>query len=160
MGLGFFSLMVSSRQAGLGILFSGIPGSLLPAPRPQPLEILIQRFRDGAQEFVFLVRTSCDPYHQGNLENTALDDMIGLRIGGWGWEWGRLEGRADSQAPRSGESDSVSRGLGSGICIFNEPHRQHVVDRNITLVADELPNSILQVLDVKQPESGETDVEV
>lgn len=29
----------------------------------QALEILIQWFWDGAQEFVFLVRTSCDSYH-------------------------------------------------------------------------------------------------
>lgn len=73
---------------------------------------------------------------------------------------GCWEGNAESQAPGSRESRSVSLGLGSGICIFNEHLRSHLVDKNIALVAVELPNSIVQALDIKQPKSGESDVEI
>lgn len=47
-------------------------------------------------------------------------------------------------------------GGGLGSCICNEHFRPHLVDRNIALDAGQSPNSILQVLDIKQPESGET----
>lgn len=34
------------------------------------------------------------------------------------------------------------------------------MDKNVALVAVELPNSIVHVLDIKQPKSGESNVEI
>lgn len=69
-------------------------------PGPTPLAILIQWFRDGAQELVFLVRASCDPY-QGKLENMALDNRICLRT------WVEVVGAGrDKQVPRPQDLES------------------------------------------------------
>ena len=81
MGLGFFPLMVSSRQPQ-DLKFSGILGSTLLAsqsPFPSTPTILIQWFWDVAQESVFLIIVSCDPYQQG--KHMVLDNMICLSKG-------------------------------------------------------------------------------
>lgn len=77
-----------------------------------------------------------------------------------GWGVVVLGGKCRVPGPRIQRVKFSNLGLGSGICIFNEHLRSHLVNKNIALVAVELPNSIVQALDIKQPKSGESDVEI
>lgn len=96
-GPGFFPLMVSSRQPWpYNLTFSGILGPFSLFPRPQASG------DPEAQAFVFLVRTSCNPYHQGNLENMALDNRICLKNRGEG----KVGAGREKQIPRPQDLES------------------------------------------------------
>lgn len=78
-----------------------------------------------------------------------------------GWRSLELGGISSFPGPRIQRASQVqeSLGLDSEICIFNEHLRQYLVNGNISLVANKLPNFTLDE-HKKQPESGDTKVTI